>query len=119
VTNFDLALDRLIVTLETGSLRRGGRPARSLQDLAALEVVATIPGSFGLMLGLRRTDPMLTAFDSGKKGLALLIEGLTTILEDTSPPESLDRTVLIPLRMLPESWTEVWRRYRCMAALRS
>ena len=98
VANFDLAMERLIGTLETGSPRRVGRPARSLQDLAALEVVATIPGSFGLILGLRRTDPMLPAFDSGKKGLALLIEGLIAIGEDASPPESLDRGVLIPLR---------------------
>jgi hypothetical protein len=98
VANFDLALERLIGALEVGSPRRRGRPAKSIRDLSALEVVAATPGSFGLSLDLRRTEPMLPTFDTGKRGLELLIEGLIAIGEDTSTAEILDRGVLIPLR---------------------
>src|SRR5918996_3036007 len=98
LANFDLALERLIGALETGSSRRVGRPARTIQELAALEVVATSPGSFVFGLDLRRREPMLPALDSGKKGLVLLLEGLISIGGDISPPKDLDRSVLIPLR---------------------
>ena len=98
VANFDSALERLIGALETGSSTRVGRPAKSIQELAALEVVATTQGSFGLSLDLRRKEPMLPQFDLGKQALMILIDGLAAIGEDTTPPGELDRAVLIPLR---------------------
>lgn len=98
VANFDSALERLITALETGSSTRMGRPAKSIQELGALEVVATTQGSFGLGLDLRRKEPMLPQFDSGKQALMILIDGLVAIGEDTTTPRELDRAVLIPLR---------------------
>jgi hypothetical protein len=98
VANFDSALERLIGALETGSSTRIGRPAKSLQELGALEVVVTTQGSFGLGLDLRRKEPMLPKFDSGKQALMILIDGLVAIGEDTTPPGEFDRAVLIPLR---------------------
>ena len=98
VANLDLALERLITILETGSSRRVGRPAKTIQELSALELVAIGPGSFSLGLNLRRKEPTLPGFDSGKQGFQLLVSGIASIGAGEPMPQMFDREVLIPLR---------------------
>jgi len=99
VCNFDLAIERTINVLQTGSSLRIGRPQKVSQTLSALEVVAIKKGSFDLALDLRREEQeLLPGFDIGVQAVEKLMNGLSIIDESSPLPVGFDRGVLIALR---------------------
>jgi hypothetical protein len=99
VYNLDLAIQRIISVIQTGTSSRIGRPHKEQQLLSALEVVAIKKGSFALALDLRRDEQnVLPGFDTGIQAIERLMYGLGTMEEFTVLPEGFDRGVLIALR---------------------
>lgn len=99
VYNLDLAIQRIISVIQTGTSSRIGRPHKEQQLLSALEVVAIKKGSFDLALDLRRDEQTtLPGFDTGIQAIERLMYGLETMEEFTVLPEGFDRGVLIALR---------------------
>lgn len=99
VYNLDLAIQRIINVIQTGTSLRLGRPHKENQLLSALEVVAIKRGSFNLALDLRRDEQnLLPGFDIGIQAIERLMSGLVTMDEFTMLPEGFDRGVLLALR---------------------
>lgn len=101
VTNFDIAIQRVINVLETGAGIRIGRPTRAFQALTALELVAITGGSVRVELNLRREGDLLPGFDLGQQAILRLTGGLLRIAEDGEDapmPEGFDGGVLMALR---------------------
>ena len=100
VSNLDMAIQRVMSVLETGSSVRTGRPTRSFQALTALEVVAMTGGSVKIGLDLRRDEPLLPGFDIGREAVGKMSAGLVQLARDAgdlSLPEGFDRGVLAAL----------------------
>ena len=99
VGNFDLALERTINFLQTGSSTKAGRPFKATQILSALEIVAIHEGSFKLALDLRRDEQeLLPGFDVGVQAVSELMQGFEAIEEGLPLPRTLDQGVLMALR---------------------
>lgn len=101
VTNLDLAIQRVMKVLETGSSVRTGRPTRGFQALTALEVVAMTGGSVRIGLNLRRDESLLPGFDAGLQAVRAVTTGLAELAGDGgdgSLPEGFDGGVLAALR---------------------
>ena len=99
ISNLDLAIERTINVLQTGSSVRIGRPDRAFQMLSALEVVAITRGSFDMALDLRREDQrMFPSLDFGTQAIEKLMGGLSTITPNTPLPDGFDEGVLMALR---------------------
>lgn len=99
VSNLNLAIERTISVLQTGSSVRIGRPDKASQMLSALEVVAITKGSFNLALDLRRENQqMFPSLDFGVKAIDKLMGGLNTITPNAPLPDGFDEGVLMALR---------------------
>ena len=99
VSNLNLAIERTINVLLTGTSLRIGRPSRAFQIASALEVVAIGRGSFDLALDLRRDEQQqLPGFDIGIQAIDRLMAGLKVITPDSPLPEGFDQGVLMALR---------------------
>ena len=101
VTNLDVAIQRVINVLETGTGIRIGRPTRVFQTLTALEFVAMTSGSVKIDLNLRREEDLLPGFDLGQQAILKLTDGLVKIAkngEDVPLPDGFDGGVLTALR---------------------
>ena len=99
VSNFNVALERTVSVLMTGSSLHVGRPQKAWQVASALEIVALRRGSFGVALDLRRDAVrQLPAFDMGLVAVQKLVNGISLVSPDRPIPEGFDQGVLMALR---------------------
>lgn len=99
VDNLHSAISRVIEVLERGISGLPGRPPKTRQILAALEIVALKRGSFEMALDLRRDEgELLPGFDLGQKAIEKLMLGLEVMENEAPLPEGFDEGVLMSLR---------------------
>jgi hypothetical protein len=99
ISNLNLAIERTVNVLLTGSSIKAGRPQKAVQLASALEVVAIKGGCFDLALDLRRdVNQPFPSLDLGIEAISKLIHGLQVLSPDLPLPEGFDQGVLVAIR---------------------
>lgn len=99
LSNFNLAVDRTIDVLQTGSSLRPGRPKKINELASALEIVAVKRHSFDLDLDLRKEQQrQMPPLDIGLQAIGSVMRGIPEIAKNSHMPEGFDLGVLIALR---------------------
>lgn len=99
VSNLTLAIDRIILAIQTGETIKKGRPIKARQLLSALEIVYVRKGSFGIALDLRRdSSQQFPGWDAGEQAVDILMTGLKAMQKDGVLPKEYSPSVMIALR---------------------
>ncbi len=99
LSNFNLAVERTIDVLQTGTSLRPGRPKKINQLASALEIVAVKRHSVDLDLDLRKEEQrQLPPLDIGIQAIGKVMQGIPEMVKDSHLPEGFDLGVLIALR---------------------
>lgn len=99
ISNLNLAIERTINVLLTGSSLRVGRPQKEFQLMSALEVVSIGKGSFILGLDLRRGEQeRFPSLDMGVQAVEKLMVGMNILKPESPMPAGFDQGVLMALR---------------------
>lgn len=98
VSNISLAIDRIILAIQTGETVKRGRPFKTAQLLSALEIAYVRKASFGIALDLRRDEQQFPGWDIGEQAVDILMTGLNAMEKDRALPKEYNPNVMIALR---------------------
>lgn len=98
MSNVNLAITRILNSMQMGTSVKRGRPSKETQLLSSLEIVSVRKGSFTLTLDLRRDEQQFPGWDMGEQSVDVFMRGLNAMQNGRGLPQEFDSGVMMALR---------------------